>query len=157
MEGFEGLDRMRGTFHMRRGSHDLQAIAEQTVGDETTNLRGSLTPGLTFDQYNDHNRLALHGNILPLPELQNNNLFSNVGQKNFNFMNIQLQNAIMGGNQGFNKYPNFMMNSGADYREESDYNQLFHNIGTMGDMPKLYQAQPLTSEEHKGHFIPEDS
>ena len=39
-------------------------------------------------------------------------------------MNIQLQNALMNGNQGYNKYPNFMMQTG-DPRDESDCNQLF--------------------------------
>jgi len=67
----------------------------------------------------------MHGNILPLPEI-NNNIFSSVGgQKNMGgFMNIQLQNALMNGNQGYNKYPNFMMQTG-DPRDESDCNQLF--------------------------------
>jgi hypothetical protein len=62
--------------------------------------------------------------------------------------------------QTYNKYPNYMLGSG-DYRgDEIDYNQLFHNIGTMGDMPKLFQStgmQGLSSEEHKGHFMAEES
>lgn len=66
----------------------------------------------------------------------------------------------MSGNQAYNKYPNFMIGSG-DYRDETDYNQLFHNIGTMGDMPnKLFLSagnQALNSEEHKGHFMTEES
>jgi hypothetical protein len=68
---------------------------------------------------------------------------------------------MMNGSQAYNKYPNYMLGSG-DYRDrdETDYNQLFHNIGTMGDMPKLFQSagnQALNSEEHKGHFMTEES
>lgn len=74
MQGFEGLDRMRN-FNMRRNSQD-QINGEN--GEEHTNPRGSLTPGLNFDQYNP-NGLALLGNILPLPDLQNNNLYAPVG------------------------------------------------------------------------------
>ena len=52
----------------RRNSHDQ-------TGEEVTNPRGSLTPNLNLDQYNMH-----HGNILPLPDL-NNNIYN--GQKTF--------------------------------------------------------------------------
>jgi hypothetical protein len=65
---------------------------------------------------------------------------------------------MMNGSQVYNKYPNYMLGSG-DYRDETDYNQLFHNIGVMGDMPKLFQSagnQVLSSEEHKGHFMTEE-
>lgn len=66
---------------------------------------------------------------------------------------------MINGSLAYNKYPNYMLGSG-DYRDEQDYNQLFHNIGTMGDMPRLFQSTgilALNSEEHKGHFMTEDS
>jgi hypothetical protein len=67
----------------------------------------------------------MHGNILPLPEI-NNNLFSSVGgQKNMGgFMNIQLQNAMMNNNQSYGMYQNNLMHTG-DPRDESDCNQLY--------------------------------
>ena len=74
-DGFDGLglDRMRRSFNMqRRNSHDQ-------TGEEVTNPRGSLTPNLNFDQYNG---LSMHGNILPLPDL-NQNLFTSVGGQKF--------------------------------------------------------------------------
>ena len=45
----------------------------------------------------------------------------------------------MNGSQAYHKFPNYMLGS-SDYRDDTDYNQLFHNIGTMGDMPKLFQS-----------------
>jgi hypothetical protein len=69
--GFEGLDRIRSFNMQRRNSHDH-------TGDDQTNPRGSLTPGINFDQYTGLPQ-AMHGNILPVPDMQANNIYSNIG------------------------------------------------------------------------------